>query len=40
VTRKLILPDIEPEDLFVRRDSRNRKGPIRRREMQRVEVEA
>jgi nitrate/nitrite transport system ATP-binding protein len=40
VTRKLTLPDIEPEDLFVRRDSRNRKGPIRRREMQRVEVEA
>jgi nitrate/nitrite transport system ATP-binding protein len=40
VTRKLILPDIEPEDLFVRHDSRNRKGPIRRREVQRVEVGA
>jgi nitrate/nitrite transport system ATP-binding protein len=40
VTRKLILPDIEPEDLFVRRDSRNRKGPIRRSEVQKVEVEA
>jgi len=40
VTRKLILPDIEPEDLFVRRDSRNRKGPVRRSEVRRVEVEA
>jgi nitrate/nitrite transport system ATP-binding protein len=40
VTRKLILPDLEPEDLSVRRDSRTRKGPIRRREVQRVEVGA
>ncbi len=40
VTRRLVLPDIEPEDLSTKPDRRTRKGPIRRREVQRVEVEA
>ncbi len=39
VTRKLVLPDLEPEDLNVPRRFLGR-GPIRRREVQRVEVEA
>lgn len=38
VTRKLILPDIEPEDLSVHRSAFGRKGPVRRNEVQRVEV--
>lgn len=39
VTRKLVLPEIEPEDLTVPRPLL-RRGPIRRREVKRVEVEA
>lgn len=39
VTRKLVLPEIEPEDLSVPRPML-RRGPIRRREVKRVEVEA
>ena len=43
VTRKLTLPEIEPEDLFVYRPSiRHRAGPVRRRETKReiVEIES
>jgi nitrate/nitrite transport system ATP-binding protein len=41
VSRKLVLPDIEPEDLSIpRRDVRRRQGPIRRHEVQQVEVQA
>ena len=40
VTRKLILPDIEPEDLNVPRNMTGwRKTPIRKRELEAVEVE-
>ena len=39
VTKKLVLPEIEPEDLSVPRPIL-RRGPIRRREVKRVEVEA
>lgn len=40
VSRKLVLPDIEPEDLSGPRRKLSGSGPIRRREVQRVEVEA
>lgn len=41
VSRKLVLPDIEPEDLSVARGRfGTRRGPIRRSEVQRVEVQA
>jgi nitrate/nitrite transport system ATP-binding protein len=40
VTRKLILPDIEPEDLNIPRNMTGwRKTPIRKRELEAVEVE-
>src|SRR5688572_20666757 len=39
VSRKLVLPELEPEDLSVA-PRRGRTGPIRRREIQKVEVEA
>src|SRR5688500_5143867 len=39
VSRKLVLPEIEPEDLSVPRPFL-RRGPVRRREVKRVEVEA
>ena len=37
--RKLVLPDIEPEDLSLPRSMRNRRRPIRRSEIQTAEVE-
>jgi nitrate/nitrite transport system ATP-binding protein len=41
VTRRLILPEIEPEDLSLpRRRFSGRTGPIRRNEVRRMEVEA
>jgi nitrate/nitrite transport system ATP-binding protein len=40
VSRKLVLPDIEPEDLNAPRTFSARKGPVRRSEIKRVEVEA
>ncbi len=40
ITRKLILPDLEPEDLSAPRNGfRARRGPIRRREIKRETVE-
>ena len=40
VTRKLVLPDIEPEDLNIPRGMTGwRKHPIRKREMEEVKVE-
>jgi nitrate/nitrite transport system ATP-binding protein len=40
VTRKLVLPDLEPEDLSVPRAMfAARRGPIRRREIKRESVE-
>jgi nitrate/nitrite transport system ATP-binding protein len=40
ISRKLVLPEIEPEDLEVAPRRSGRRGPIRRREIQRVEVGA
>lgn len=41
VSRKLVLPEIEPEDLSIpRRFSQPRRGPIRRSEIKRLEVNA
>jgi nitrate/nitrite transport system ATP-binding protein len=38
VSRRLVLPEIEPEDLSIPRRSNARLGPVRRGEIQRVEV--
>jgi nitrate/nitrite transport system ATP-binding protein len=37
--RKLVLPDIEPEDLSLPRPMLSRRGPIRRNEIKTAEVE-
>ncbi|MDX1953508.1 MAG: ABC transporter ATP-binding protein, partial [Verrucomicrobiota bacterium] len=38
ISRKLVLPDLEPEDLTVPRNVFGRRTPIRRREIKTVEV--